>query len=65
MSRHQSRGHRDAPGLQTDDVYALRGWVIRADDDRATLDVGTQDRKGIGMARAREGVKIGVISHSQ
>lgn len=59
------RGCRVSPASLTDDVDTLRGRVVRADDDGVTFEVRAKDRERIRMARAREGVKVGVSSHSQ
>ncbi len=58
-----ARHRRRATGAH--DVDALRRRLVRADDDAPALDVGPEDRERIGMARAREGVEVGVTCHSQ
>jgi hypothetical protein len=47
------------------DVDALSGRQERADDNTSVFDVRSEERKRIGVMRAREGVERGGGGHDQ
>ena len=45
-------------------LHSIRGWLIRADDEGAAFQVGTEDREGIRMPCTGESVEVGEGCHS-